>query len=60
LDGVSVNDDVMNANNPLLVINNKVNLNRPPVVADEGRHIPKIEGNFEVTNQALQRNANYM
>jgi hypothetical protein len=31
LDGVSVNDDVMNANNPLLVVNNKVNLNRPPV-----------------------------
>lgn len=59
LDGVSVNDDVMNANNPLLVINNKVNLNRPPVVPDEGRHITKIEGNFEVTNQALQRNANY-
>lgn len=58
LDGVSVNDDVMNANNPLLVVNNKVNLNRPPVVADE-RHITKIEGNFEVTNLALQRNANY-
>lgn len=50
LDGVSVNDDVMNANNPLLVVNNKVNLNRPPVVPDEGRHITKIEGNFEVTN----------
>jgi hypothetical protein len=48
----------MNANNPLLVVNNKVNLNRPPVVADE-RHITKIEGNFEVTNLALQRNANY-
>lgn len=54
-----MNDDVMNSNNPLLVVNNKVNLNRPPVVADESRHIPKIEGNFEVTNTALQRNANY-
>lgn len=59
LDGVSVNDDVMNANNPLLVVNNKVNLNRPPVVADDGRNITKIEGNFEVNNLALQRNANY-
>ena len=59
LDGVSVNDDVMNANNPLLVVNNKVNLNRPPVVPDEGRNITKIEGNFEVNNLALQRNANY-
>jgi hypothetical protein len=49
----------MNANNPLLVINNKVNLNRPPVVADEGRHIPKIGGHFELTIQDLQRNANY-
>jgi len=59
LDGVSVNDDVMNANNPLLVVNNKVNLNRPPVVPDEGRNITKIEGNFEVNNLATQRNANY-
>ena len=36
LDGVSVNDDVMNANNPLLVVNNKVNLNRPPVERMDG------------------------
>ena len=35
LDGVSVNDDVINNNNPLLVVNNKVNLNRPPVVRDD-------------------------
>lgn len=36
LDGVSVNDDVINSNNPLLVINSKVNLNRPPVENMEG------------------------
>ncbi len=36
LDGVSVNDDVMNNNNPLLVVNNKVNLNRPPVERMDG------------------------
>ncbi len=50
LDGVSVNDDVINANNPLLVINNKVNLNRPPVIPEEGAHTTVIEGNFEVNN----------
>jgi hypothetical protein len=59
LDGVSVNDDVINANNPLLVINYKVNLNRPPVIAEEGRHNPFIEGNQEISNYNLQRNANY-
>jgi hypothetical protein len=36
LDGVSVNDDVINSNNPLLVINSKVNLNRPPVENMDG------------------------
>ena len=35
LDGVSVNNDVINTNNPLLVVNNKVNLNRPPVVRND-------------------------
>lgn len=59
LDGVSVNDDVINANNPLLVINNKVNLNRPPVIPEEGRHTTYIEGNVEISNYNLQRNANY-
>lgn len=50
MDGVSVNDDVINANNPLLVINNKVNLNRPPVIPEDGAHTTVIEGNFEVNN----------
>lgn len=55
LDGVSVNNDVMNSNNPLLVVNNKVNLNRPPVQKMDGTvHKPLIEGNMEVTNIALQ------
>jgi len=31
LDGVSVNDDVMNANNPLFVVNHKINLNKPQI-----------------------------
>lgn len=62
LDGVSVNDDVMNANNPLLVVNNKVNLNRPPVErlgADGAPHKTVVEANNVVNNRAMQRNANY-
>lgn len=59
LDGVSVNDDVINNNNPLLVVNNRVNLNRPPVVMEDGAHTTVIEGNNVVANTALQRNANY-
>jgi len=55
LDGVSVNDDVINANNPLLVINSKVNLNRPPVERMEGGvpHRTFIEGNVAMNNIAL-------
>jgi len=59
LDGVSVNDDVISANNPLLVVNNKVNLNRPPVMQEDGAYTTVIEGNVVINNTALQRNANY-
>lgn len=63
LDGVSVNDDVMNTNNPLLVVNNKVNLNRPPVERlgpqDQQPHKTVVEANSVVNNRAMQRNANY-
>ena len=59
LDGVSVNDDVLNANNPLLVVNSKVNLNRPPVERTDGQHHTFVEGNTVVNNIAMQRNANY-
>lgn len=62
LDGVSVNDDVMNTNNPLLVVNNKVNLNRPPVERMDGSGVPHktvVEANNVVNNRAMQRNANY-
>ena len=60
LDGVSVNDDVINANNPLLVINSKVNLNRPPVERQDGQpHKTFVEGNTVMNNISLQRNANY-
>ena len=60
LDGVSVNDDVLNSSNPLLVVNSKVNLNRPPVERQDGvPHKTFIEGNTVVNNLAMQRNANY-
>jgi hypothetical protein len=60
LDGVSVNNDVMNSSNPLLVVNNKVNLNRPPVQKMDGTNqIPLIEGNFEISNIRMQNNARY-
>jgi hypothetical protein len=54
LDGVSINDDVLNSNNPLLVVNNKVNLNRPPVVEEPERKT-FIEGNVVVNNNRMQR-----
>merc|ERR1719163_2146835 len=57
LDGVSINDDVLNSNNPLLVVNNKVNLNRPPVVEEPERKT-FIEGNVVVNNNKMQRQAN--
>lgn len=56
LDGVSVNDEVLNSNNPLLVINNKVNLNRPPVQKlDDPMSKTLVEGNFVVNNILMQR-----
>jgi predicted RNA-binding protein with PUA domain len=48
-----VNDDVMNSHNPLLVVNNKVYLNRPPI--EKADKVVVIEGNTEVTNVALQK-----
>lgn len=59
LDGVSVNDDVINNANPLLVVNNKLQLNRPPVIRDAGAHTTVIEGNKAINDTAMQRNANY-
>jgi hypothetical protein len=59
LDGVSVSDDVINNPNPLLVVNNKLQLNRPPVIRDSAAHTTVIEGNVVVNNTAMQRNANY-
>jgi hypothetical protein len=50
LDGISLNDDVMKKENPLMVLNNKLNIVRPPV-----EQITKnvIEGNVYVGNNSL-------
>ena len=47
LDGISVNDDVMNSNNPLLVVNHKINLANMPVESEtvSGTY---IEGNAAI------------
>lgn len=55
LDGVSVNNDVMNNPNPLFIVNNKINLNRPVVARQDPMKITKQEGNFVVDNIAMQR-----
>ena len=58
LDGISLNDEVMKKENPLLVLNNKINLVQP----NEKQGIQTIvEGAFVVQNNALQNgNRNFM
>ena len=49
LDGVSVNPDVMNSQNPLLIINNKISLNRPVAKIDPKSQLAQ-EGNVIVNS----------
>merc|ERR1719221_2369475 len=49
LDGVSVNEDVLSAPNPLLVVNGKVNLNHVPVKRIGERKV-HVEAALHVTN----------
>ena len=44
LNGISLNDDVMRENNPLFVVNNKINISKPPVEQIENK--TTIEGAF--------------
>ncbi len=53
LDGVSLNDDVLKNENPLLVVNHKLHLNSLPVKPKDGQVI--IEGNTVINNYHLQR-----
>jgi len=51
LDGISLNDDVLRNNNPLFIVNNKIDISRPPV--EKMTQKPIIEGVFVVNNNAL-------
>ncbi|CAM9207396.1 unnamed protein product [Heterosigma akashiwo] len=53
LDGVSVNDDVMNASNPLFVVNGRTNLNRQLPVRRREDGIPVVEANHMVGTQRV-------
>lgn len=47
IDGISVNEDVMNGMNPLMVINGRVNMNKPQPMGPDA-NIPVLEGNHLV------------
>lgn len=52
LNGISLNDDVLRDNNPLLVVNNKINISKPPVERAENK--TAIEGAVAVQNTVKQ------
>ena len=52
LDGISLNDDVLKTLNPLLVINDKINVKLPVERADGSRTI--IEGNKVMNHYKVQ------
>jgi len=53
LDGISLNDDVLKNMNPLLVVNNKIKINKLPVEKIEGNQTV-VEGNEVVAHYKLQ------
>ena len=55
LDGISLNDDVMKNLNPLLVVNNKVNMKLPVERVDGMKTI--IEGNKVFDHYRVQNNS---
>eukprot|EP00941_MAST-03F_sp_MAST-3F-sp1_P003751 g3751.t1 len=55
LDGISVNESVMDGNNSLLVVNGRVRLNRPPV--KRGGHISAVEANQMVNTNRVSSEA---
>jgi hypothetical protein len=52
LDGISLNDDVLKQQNPLFILNNKINIKQLPVVKAET--ISKQEAAEIVSNTAMQ------
>jgi len=55
LDGISLNDDVLKNMNPLVVVNNKIKINKLPVEKMDGSQTV-IEGNKVVNHYKLQHN----
>ena len=53
LDGISLNDDVLKNMNPLVVVNNKIKMNKLPVEKSDGPQTI-IEGNTVIANYKLQ------
>jgi len=53
IDGISVNEEVMNALNPLMVVNGRINLNKPQREVGLGQNITVIEGNQAVNSNGL-------
>jgi hypothetical protein len=54
LDGISINDDVLNSNNPLFVVNNKINISKLPVESAGSK--TAVEGAFVIENINKQLN----
>jgi len=56
LDGVSVNDEVMNSHNPLLVVNGKVNLNHMPVTRKDPKPFVEAAHHVQAHQSKLVKN----
>ena len=55
LDGISVNDEVIKRSNPLVVVNGRVNLNRPlPVRKADARGLTVVDANTVATQQRIR------
>jgi len=52
IDGISVNEDVMNGMNPLMVVNGRVNINKPQPMGLDAQ-IPVLEGNHMVETRRV-------
>jgi len=52
IDGISVNEDVMNGMNPLMVVNGRVNMNKPQPLGPDA-NIPVLEGNHLVETRRV-------
>lgn len=52
LDGISLNDEVLRTNNPLFIVNNRIQISQEPVEETQGPTV--INANFVHTNNVNQ------